>query len=874
MPVVLWIINGVVTYSQAGAEFGTAIPSQHFIALSLTLDPMSAPKASASGVVGAILGIVGMSAIAGILVTAMVTPALAVTGIAANNSIGMFENLPSYIKPDALAEKTNIYATNSDGSPRLLASVFEQDREEVGWDQISPFVKDAVIATEDPRFYTHGGVDIQSTLRAAAGNALETSGSGASTISMQYVRNIQVQKAESIQDEAERDAAYEEATKTTIDRKLKEIKLAIGLEKEFSKDDILLGYLNIAPFGGRVYGIQSAAKYYFGVNATDLTVAQAASLVAIVNAPNDLRIDWPENIEDNQARRDLDVLPAMLKEHKITQAQYDEAIATPVTPNIVPPSTGCQTANDIAAGFFCDYVTAIVKNDPAFGEDENTRWTNFKTGGYQIYTTLDVDLQIAAMDSMNANVPKAYDFDIGSSLVTVQPGTGRVLAMVQNKDYSADPEVTATNAGASAVNYSTDFLYGGSTGFQVGSTYKIFTLADWLKTGHSLGDIINGNAGTLNLAQFRNSCTGGNGGTYAVKNDGGSNPGNVTVRQATASSVNLAYLRMAQKLDQCEIKQTAEAFGVHRADGNPLGDNPADVLGTNEIAPLTMAGAFAAVANEGVYCSPIAIERILDSQGNELPVPASTCNAAVEPNVAAAMVDALKGVVNGGTGAASNPGDGIPLFGKTGTTDSEKDTWFVGATTELATAVWVGNVVGTVSLRNTSVNGQNGGSLRHEIWSTYMGNANTKYGGNQFPTATSDLINGVPVNIPNLAGMSIDAARGALTAAGFDFQDGGVIDSTQPAGLVDSSSPAGSATKGSTITVFTSNGQLRTVPNVAGMSPSQAVAAITAAGIQQNQIVFDGPSGGNGVKVTATAPGAGEPIRAGSDKLRVTTKAG
>jgi membrane peptidoglycan carboxypeptidase len=838
---------------------------------------MSAPKASASGVVGAILGIVGMSAIAGILVTAMVTPALAVTGIAANNSIGMFENLPSYIKPDALAEKTNIYATNSDGSPRLLASVFEQNREEIGWDQISPFVKDAVIATEDPRFYSHGGVDIASTLRAAAGNALETSGSGASTISMQYVRNIQVQKAESIQDEAERDVAYEEATKTTIDRKLKEIKLAIGLEKEYSKDDILLGYLNIAPFGGRVYGIQSAAQYYYGVNAKDLSVAQAASLVAIVNAPNDLRIDIPaeegSNIADNQARRDLDVLPAMLKEHKITQAEYDEAIATPVTPNIVPPSTGCQTANDIAAGFFCDYVTAIVKNDPAFGDSEDTRWTNFKTGGYQIYTTLDVDLQVAAMDAVNANVPKAYSFDIGSSLVTVQPGTGKVLAMVQNKDYSADPEVTATNAGASAVNYSTDFAYGGSTGFQVGSTYKIFTLADWLKTGHSLGDVINGNAGTLNLAQFRNACTGGNGGTYAVKNDGGSNPGNVTVRQATAASVNLAYLRMAMKLDQCEIKQTAEAFGVHRADGGALGDNPADVLGTNEIAPLTMAGAFAAVANEGVYCSPIAIERILDAQGNELPVPASTCSPAVEPNVAAAMVDALKGVVSGGTGAASNPGDGIPLFGKTGTTDSEKDTWFVGATTELATAVWVGNVVGTVSLRNTSVNGQNGGSLRHEIWSTYMGNANTKYGGNQFASATSDLLNGVQVAIPNVAGMSIDAARTAITAAGFDFQDGGALDSTQPAGLVDSTSPSGTATKSSTITVFTSNGQLRTVPNVTGMSPSQAVSAITAAGIQQSQIVFDGPSNGN-VKVTATSPAAGQPIRGEGDKLRLTTKAG
>ncbi|SDZ39980.1 Membrane carboxypeptidase (penicillin-binding protein) [Herbiconiux ginsengi] len=834
---------------------------------------MSAPKATASGVVGAILGIVGMSAIAGILVTAMVTPALAVTGIAANNSIGMFENLPSYIKPDALAEKTNIYATKSDGTPVLLASVFEQNREEVGWDQISQYVKDAVIATEDPRFYSHGGVDIASTLRAAAGNALETSASGASTISMQYVRNILVQKAEAIQDEAERDAAYAEATKTSVDRKLKEMKLAIGLEKEFSKDDILLGYLNIAPFGGRVYGIQSAAQYYFGVNASDLTVAQAASLIATVNEPNGLRIDQEENIPDNQARRDKDVLPAMLKEHKITQAQYDEAIATPVTANIVQPSTGCQTANPIGAGFFCDYITHVVKNDPAFGADEDTRWTNFKTGGYQIYTTLDVDLQTAAKSAIDNYVPYTYDFDLGGALVTVEPGTGRILAMVQNKDFSDDPEVTATNLGASAINYSTDYDYGGSTGFQVGSTYKIFTLAEWLKTGHSLGDVINGNPGTLNLAQFKDSCTGGNGGTYSVKNDGGSAPGNVTVMQATRDSVNLAFLRMAQKLDQCEIRKTAEAFGVHRADGDPLGENPADVLGTNEIAPLTMAAAFAAVANQGTYCSPIAISKILDSSGNELPAPQSTCTQAVDPTIAAAMTVALQGVINGGTGSQSNPNDGIPHFGKTGTTDSEKDTWFVGASTKLATAVWIGNVVGTVSIRNTSINGESGGNVRHDVWKQYMTDADGKYGGDAFPDAPSLLRNGVQVQIPNIAGMSVDDAKAALTAAGFDYDDGGVIDSVQPANKVDSSSPSGTASKGSTVTVFTSNGQLRTVPNVVGMSPDDAKKAITGAGIEAGQIVFDGPSSGN-AKVTATNPGAGNPIRFGTDRLRVTTKAG
>ncbi|WP_229756253.1 transglycosylase domain-containing protein [Cnuibacter physcomitrellae] len=822
---------------------------------------MSAPKASAGGVIGAVLGIVGMSVIAGVLVTAMVTPALAVTGIAANNSIGMFENLPSYIKPDQLAEKTNIFAKDSAGNPVLLASVFDQDREEVGWDQISQYVKDAVVATEDPRFYQHGGVDIASTLRAAVGNA--ASGgveSGASTISMQYVKNILVQRADAITDPTQRDQAYEEATQTSIDRKLKEMKLAIGLEKEFTKDQILSGYLNIASFGGRVYGIQSAARYYYGVNASDLTLAQAASLVAIVNEPNGLRIDVPDNIPANQARRDKDVLASMLRENKITQAQYDEAIATPVTPAITQPSTGCTTANGLGAGFFCDYVLHIIQNDSVFGADQDTRWENFKRGGYQVYTTLDVDLQTQATAAIQDYVPYNWDFDLGSSLVTVQPGTGKVLAMAQNKDFSADPDVLAVTPSASAVNYSTDFEYGGSTGFQVGSTYKIFTLADWLTTGHSLNDVVNGNKTTFNLSNFRNSCNGGYGGTYSPANDGGAAPGNISVLSATAQSVNNAFIAMAQKLDMCEITKTAEAFGVHRADGNPLDQNVAAILGTNEIAPLTMAAAFAGVANNGVYCTPIAIDSITDSQGNGIEVPKSTCTQAVEPKVAATMLYALQGVINNGTATASNPRDGIAHFGKTGTTDSEKDTWFVGGSSKLATAVWVGNTVGTVSIRNSTIRGNSGGNLRHYIWKQYMTAADGKYGGDDFPSPDSTLLNGVQVAIPNVVGMTIDAAKAALAGAGFEMQDGGPIDSSAPAGTVVSTNPTGSASRGSTITVNTSNGTLVKVPNVVGQKASDAAAQLIGAGLTPTGI----PSNNQQGVVSAQNPPADSEVPRGT----------
>ncbi|WP_440711713.1 penicillin-binding protein [Herbiconiux sp. YIM B11900] len=757
-------------------------------------------------IAAACLGLISLSAVAGVLVAAMITPTLAVAGVAANSSIDMFEGLPEYIRPDKLAQKTDIYATDAAGNPVLLASVFDQNREEVGWDQISQFAKDAVIATEDPRFYNHGGVDIASSLRAAIGNT--ASGeveSGASTISMQYVKNIFVQRAEALPDEAERKRAYEEATQGSIDRKLKEMKLAIGLEKEFSKSDILLGYLNIASFGGTVYGIQAAARYYYGVNATDLTLAQAASLIAIVNEPNGLRIDYSENIPANQARRDMDVLPAMLKEKRITQAQYDEAIATPVTPTITQPSTGCQTANTIGAGFFCDYVGRIIGIQNVLGQDANGEANSLARGGYDIYTTLDVELQGAAVNAMDGNVPKSSELlDLGASLVTVEPGTGRVLAMVQNKFYNADPAAAAPDN--TALNYATDYEYGGSTGFQVGSTYKVFTLAEWLEQGRSLNDRVNGNQRPFNLASFQDSCLGAGTGTYAPRNDGGSNPGTMTVLAATSSSTNNAFMQMAQALDQCEIRKTAEAFGVHRADGETLTSYPSDVLGTNEIAPLSMAAAFAAIANQGVFCSPIAIDRIIDSEGTEIPVPPSSCTPAVSPQVANTMAYALTSVVTSGTATASNPQNGIPHFGKTGTTDSEKDTWFVGATTELATAVWVGNINGTVSLRNSTIAGQNGGSIRHSIWRTFMSDADGKYGGGAFAAPEQTLVQGVPVSVPNVVGLSVGAAQTAIEAAGFEFEQGASTDSAEPAGTVLTTSPSGSATRGATITVTTSNG--------------------------------------------------------------------
>ncbi|WP_235508257.1 transglycosylase domain-containing protein [Agromyces sp. Soil535] len=813
-----------------------------------------------SDVGAGILGFIGLSALAGILVTAAVTPALAVTGMAANNGISMFENLPGYLEIDDLSEKTDIYATQPDGSQALLASFFDENREEVAWDAISQYVKDAAVAGEDPRFYEHGGVDIQGTLRGAVSTyVLNQDVQGGSSITQQYVKNVLINNGvREAKTEEEKEAAYESATETSPERKLKEMRYAIALEKKFSKDDILKGYLNIAAFGGRVYGIESAAQYYFGgKHAADLTLAEAASLIAIVNHPEKFRLDYPESetngaatvvdgqpvpYADNKERRDY-ILGEMLKLKKITQEEHDAAVATPVAPVIKEPSTGCQSADGSA--YFCDYVTWVIKNqfdDPAT-TDVNEGSQMLQQGGLQIYTTLDLELQNRSETAIAENVPFVdARFDVGSVAVTVQPGTGRILAMAQNKKYSNDPEVTASSAEYTSVNYSTDYDYGGSSGLQPGSTFKVFTLAEWLNEGHSLRETFNGSRRTF--TSFPAACYGGWSGSYNPRNDDSTSANNAV--DATKYSVNTAFMAMAQQLDLCKIRDTAQAFGVRRADGLDLGQKydletgevnpdevfgPSAVLGTEEVSPLAMAAAFAGIANNGLTCSPIAIDKIVDANGAEIPPPASNCTQSVTPEVAHAMAYAMQTTFDG-TASASDPGTGIPHIGKTGTTDGAKDTWMTGASTKAATAVWVGNVTGEANLRELDFPSGYAATARHRIWPAIMTIADNKWGGDVFPEPDASAFKQVMVDVPQVAGLSLDAAKQAIEAAGFVFEDGGQQDSNLPAGTVTGTDPSGQAGRGSTIRVFTSDGNGTTVPDLTGMTEQQARSALDQAGLK------------------------------------------
>ncbi|GAA2047830.1 transglycosylase domain-containing protein [Leifsonia soli] len=690
---------------------------------------------------GAFCAFIAMSAVAGLCATAAVVPGAWMVGTTGAGGVAAFESLPGYLEIGPLAQPTTIFATDSDGVDHALATFYAQNRLPVRLDQMSAAVSDAAIAAEDPRFFRHGGLDIQGTVRGAIATAMGGSVQGGSSITQQYVKNVLLQKCEALpsktaDEQAKASACVAEATGVSARRKVREIRLAIGLEKRYTKKQILQGYLNIAGFGGTVYGIEAAARYYFGTTAAALTPAQAASLIAIVNEPSALRIDEPASTTNgatngyalNKQRRDY-ILGKMLEYHRLTRIEYAAAVATPVQPHITPSVRGCQVAG--GAAYFCDYVQRIFLNDPAFGADEDTRIARFNRGGYAIYTSLDLDLQHAAEAVLADWVPQAYDrADLGAVLVGVQPGTGRVLYMAQNKEYTQSP--TDTGAEFSAVNFATDQRYGGSRGFQVGSTYKVFTLAQWLSEGHSLSETVNADYRTYRQSSFTDTCGGPWTGTYRPVNDSSGETGRQSALRATALSINTAFIAMAHQLDLCAIAHRAQGFDVHTATGGPLNTNPSSVLGTNTIAPLTMATAFAGIANGGVTCTPVAIDRILDSAGDVVAAPKSDCRRSVSARVAEKMAVALQAVTRWGTAADLNR-TSSPMLAKTGTTDSNEQIWLVAATTRIAGAYWIGNVSGHANMRVIRPShGMTPAASRVKVMRTMMSAAVAKYGGESF----------------------------------------------------------------------------------------------------------------------------------------------
>ena len=821
---------------------------------------------TAGGALGGILGAIAMSIIAGVLVTAAVTPVVALSGTATNSVIGIFESLPNHLNPGRLAEPSTLYAKGGDGKYKKLAVFYDQDRETVKWNDIPQYVKDAAVAEEDPRFYTHGGVDVLASSRALLQNAAGQDLSGASTITMQYVRNVRIQEALAVPDKEAQDKAYEDAMEQTMDRKLQEMRYAIAIEKKYPKDDILLGYLNIALFGRQIYGIESAAHYYYNKSAKDLSLAESASLVAIVNNPVRFQLDIPENIPANTERRNK-ILDSMLRHGKITEAEHAEAVATEVTPDITIREAGCFLAEKkYGVGHFCDFVQRYIKADPNFGKDEGEREFNFSRGGYKIYTTIDLDMQKAGLQAMHNTVPSKMDgIKVGGANVSVEVGTGRILSMLQNRPFSIEEAWIKKHPEYTGINYNTDFEFGGSSGFQVASTFKPVTLAEWIRTGHSVRDIVNVNPRTVDESSIQAKCMpdGVYGfGSFKFDNDNNGTRGNRPVLTAIANSVNGGLVSMQQKMDLCDTFDTAKKLGIHRASvqtNNQVANFgttdltlvPSNVYGgIDEIAPMTMATAYAAFAGDGTVCTPVPIDKIKDSDGNPVEFTKSKCTEGIDAEVAAGVAYALNYTVTNGLARHAASAYGVPHLAKTGTSDDVIDNWTVGASTKVANATWVGNsdpICQNPKDPSTCgrVSTQGFGGLMYadqSIWPAVMNVADAKYGGEAFREPSPDALKQNTAKVPDVTGKSFEEASRLLTAAGFNVTDGGEKKSSLPAGQIVSSDPAGGTEVplGSGVEIFKSNGKAMKMPGgLVGQSGKAAEDALDSAGFSNVKFVCE-----------------------------------
>ena len=612
-----------------------------------------------------LLAFLSVSSLMGVVTAGMLVPVAGPTALVAKSVPSVFNELPGDLQTVTPAEESQLL----DSSGGVIAHFYDKQRIVVPSANIADVMKKAIVAIEDKRFYEHNGVDATGIARALVTNLGDSGRQGASTITQQYVRNSLAERGY-LEGDAEQVSA---ATEQTTERKLREIKYALALEKTQSKDEILTGYLNIAPFGPITYGVEAASQRYFSKSASELNYLEAALLAGLVQSP--VQYDPLTHPEAAQERRDT-VLATMLDQGVITQEEYDEGIATTVDSMLHPTvsSEGCSGA-DSSKAYFCDYVLSQFLEDPTFGATRIERERLLKTQGITIRTTLDSAKQDAAYASLTNAIPVGDASGLNDALVSLDPRTGKVLAMAQNTTYGIE-------AGQTMSNYAAD------GNFQVGSTFKVFTLLQWFKEGHSAYETV-GSANTF-YPNGAFKCDGRSITTEGYQvNDLAGKTGTMNVVRATGQSVNQAFVNMASRVDFCSIFETAYDMGITE-DGEVPAPFPANILGSVSSSPLHMASVFATIANSGQQCKPQSIESVTDRDENVLKEFAADCKEVISPDLAnktAALLTASAGQYY----TSTRLGDGRPFAAKSGTTDGHANTWLTGFTPSLATSVWVGH---------------------------------------------------------------------------------------------------------------------------------------------------------------------------------------
>ena len=594
---------------------------------------------------------------------------------------------PLLAELDALDRRSTVLA--ADGSP--LAVVHDGvNRREVALEEVPQVVRDAVLAAEDQRFWSHGGFDAEAIGRAALANlrAREVT-QGASTITQQLAKQNLV------------------GDSPTIVRKSKELLYAFALEGRFSKDELLERYLNQVYFGSQAYGVAAAAEEFFGVGLGELTLEQSALLAGVIRAPAALD---PRTVPDAALARRNDVLSAMVAMGAVPAAEAEAAKATPL--DVVPHKPPLNTEPVVLEAVKREFLA-----NPAFGETEDERRRLLQTGGLTVKVTVDPALQAAARTAARW-VPER----LGAALVSVDPRSGRILAL--------------NTSGAAAGGHFDVATQGGR---QPGSTFKPLVAAAALEAGMPEWQVLVGD-GPIEIDYERGLPP------WRVDNYDGEDYGLIDLRDAAVNSVNTAFAQLGVALGVDTITAMAERLGIDpaRSLGPPESRGPSMALGglTHGVSPLQLASAYSTFAANGTRTPPYVIEEVLGPDGGTLYRAAPAPKVALDPAVNAAVVDILVDAVEEGTGAAAAL-PGWEVLGKTGTTEDFADAWFVGAVPNLATAVWIGHPD-----RRQPVPGLTGGSMAAPVWRAFMASALKGQQPATFDVPSADRRNVAPLKLP------------------------------------------------------------------------------------------------------------------------------
>ncbi|MFJ8581215.1 transglycosylase domain-containing protein [Micromonospora sp. NPDC093277] len=634
-------------------------------------------------------------ALAGLTVAAAALPAALVFGVGFKGLMP-YTQLPESLRAPQPAQRSNLYA--NDGRT-LITSFYVEDRVDVPVTEVAPLMRQAIVAAEDVRFYQHHGVDVRGVARALTANRRDDgTRQGASTLTMQYVRNALASDPRLTEQQRAK------ATEISAGRKIREMRYALALERELSKDEILSRYLNIAYFGAGAYGIAAASKRYFSTTPEKLTLPQAALLAGLVRSPDS---DDPINGNADAAlARRAYVLDRMVETNQINPLDGDRAKATKLD---LRPST---TPNDCAAvpaehndwGFFCDWFTQWWNAQPTFGNTPEERQRTLRRGGWSIVSSLDPDVQSKTIEQVLSIY--AVTNKRAAPTAVVQPGTGRVLAMAVNRNYSVAENPSGQQNYPNTVN---QLVAGGGgiTGYQAGSTFKLFTMLAALESGLPLDTEYD--APSVFVSNYSTSAGPAScGGKWCPSN---ANPswmdGPRTMWNAFGRSVNTYFAWLSQQVGPDRVVEMAERLGIvlRAPDDARLAREGARswgpfTLGVVDTTPLDLAGAYATVAAEGTWCRPTPVTSIADSSGRKVAAGGPDCQQALDTDVARAAADASRCPVgdqsmyrrcDGGTAEDLRKAVNRPLAGKTGSSDGNATETVVAFTPQLSVATIAAN---------------------------------------------------------------------------------------------------------------------------------------------------------------------------------------